>query len=507
MHQTFFKLVFFFVLIISHNSVSQVITSKVVDSTTQKPIPYVTVLLNKESGVITNEEGRFSFSLRREVTPTDSLVVSCIGFKTLVKPLSQFKDSIIYLVPQIVELKEVLLTNKQYTAREIIEKVKENIQKNYNFNFTKKRLFFRESIHQSFTKTNYTLKKSTIDALNKPFLDSLIQSVPKQNSFYTEVLGDLYGDFSKENQKINLIKASELYDKNNEIGLTALEEKFKRILDENVKSDSYFKIKSGIFGQKLSMDEMKGEEIDSTDANALKDKLEEEKKSQAARKINFPNDRKNSITNLMEGLFFQEKTPLNFISKSKKYEFTMHDLTYLGENAVYVIEFTPRGSADYKGILYINYNDFAILRVDYENVKPIKNFRLLGISYKIYSSKGKMIFSKGANQHYNLQYLESEDASLFGIRRPLKIIEKNKHVKGRRKQNELSLKIDMSITIKNKNELVVFNAEEITTTGFNNFKEKNAVVPIYMPAYNPEFWQGYSIIEPNQAIKSFTVVE
>ena len=40
------------------------------------------------------------------------------------------------------------------------EKVKENIQMNYNFNLTKKRLFFRESNHQNFIKSdlNYYLK-------------------------------------------------------------------------------------------------------------------------------------------------------------------------------------------------------------------------------------------------------------------------------------------------------------------------------------------------------------
>jgi hypothetical protein len=29
----------------------------------------------------------------------------------------------------------------------------------------------------------------------------------------------------------------------------------------------------------------------------------------------------------------------------------------------------------------------------------------------------------------------------------------------------------------------------------------------YMPAYNPDFWKGYNIMEPNQAIKDYTVIE
>jgi hypothetical protein len=61
-----------------------------------------------------------------------------------------------------------------------------------------------------------------------------------------------------------------------------------------------------------------------------------------------------------------------------------------------------------------------------KNVKLVKNFKLLGISYSIFRAKGKMIFSKDDSDKYSLQYLEKEEASRFGIRRPLKIIEKIK---------------------------------------------------------------------------------
>ena len=506
MHKITFRGVLFFTLLFTFNSEAQVINSKIVDSITQEPVPFATIIF-KKSGMISNEEGRFSFLFKKDAKSTDTLTISCLGFKTIAKPLNQFKDSLIYLAPKTIELKEVLLTTEQYSAREIIEKVKTNIKRNYNFNLTKKRLFFRESNHQNIAKTDYILKKSTIDALNKPFLDSVMRSIPKNNSYYTEVLCDFYGSFDKEKQKINLIKASELYDKNNELGFAVLEEKFERIINKNVKEDSYFKVKSGIFGKKLDMEEFKDEVIDTTDAEALKKKLEGEKKRESDRKTNFSKYRKSSLAEMMESLFFQEKTELNFINKSGKYEFKMQDLTYLGDVAVYVITFEPKGSADYSGTLYINTQDFAIIRADYKNVKAVKNFNLLGISYNIYLSKGKIIFSKGEDDRYVLQYFEKENASRFGIRRPLKIIEKNKNVKGRRKQNELYVKLDMAMTNFNKNQVVVFDSESITSTTFENFKENNAMLPTYMPAYNPEFWKGYNIIEPNQAIKDFTVIE
>lgn len=496
-----------FLFIVSSLSITaQKISSKLIDSISNEPVPYANIIF-KKGGTISNEEGKFTFLFGKNASQNDTLLISCIGFETIKKPLNQFKGNVIYMLPKTNELREVILDTKKYTAKEVIAKVKENITTNYNFDYTKKRVFFRESNHQNFIKSNYTLKKSTIAALNKPFLDSVINNLPKSNAYYTEVLCDLYGNFSKEKQKIDLIKASELYDKNNEVGFTAFEEKFERIINENVKKDSYFKVKSGLFGQKLDMEELRGSEVDSTDAASLKKQLDDEKKRELDRKKNFSKYRKNSISGMIENLFFQEKTKLNFIQKSGKYNFEITDFAYVGNDAAYVIKFAPKGAADYKGTLYVNMQDFAILRADYENVKNVKNFKLLGISFTIFRAGGKMIFAKGLDNRYNLQYLEKDDASRFGIKRPLKIIEKNKNVKGRRKQNELYVKLDMAMRNATKSELVFFDTNTITAATFDSFKEKNSMLPTYMPAYSPEFWKGHNIIEPNQAIKDFTVIE
>jgi hypothetical protein len=89
----------------------------------------------------------------------------------------------------------------------------------------------------------------------------------------------------------------------------------------------------------------------------------------------------------------------------------------------------------------------------------------------------------------------------------LKIIEKNKNVKGRRKQNQLSLDMDLAVSSTNKFEIVVFDTQNTTHTQFDAFTENNTVLPTYMPKYDPDFWKGYAIIEPNKAIKEFTSKE
>ena len=56
-------------------------------------------------------------------------------------------------------------------------------------------------------------------------------------------------------------------------------------------------------------------------------------------------------------------------------------------------------------------------------------------------------------------------------------------------------------------ELVVFENESIAETQFNDFTEKANVNPTYLPKYDPDFWKGYNVIEPNQAIKDFKSIE
>jgi len=488
------------------NSNAQNLNAYVLDSISKQPIPYATVQL-KEKGVITNEEGNFNFILNKNIKETDSLIISSMGYETLAKPISEFTTNRIFLIPKAIELKEVIVSNKNYTADEIMDLVEDNLEKNYNDDLTKKRLFHRESSFDRWTKSDFKVKKSSIDILNQQFLDSVIGTIPKNNSYYSEIVGDLYGNYTKETQKLDILKASKLFDKSKDLDAEKLEEKFNEILKNNVKPGSYFKIKSGLLGIKVDADDVSQlfeDEIDSTDVAAVNKKLEEKKKNKEEEQKNYANWKKENLGTILNGLPTQQNTDLNFITKTRKYDFTLQQFTYLGNDAVYVISFQPSGSADFEGTLYINSDDFAILQVEYTNVKPVKKFNLLGISANQYLSKGKIIYSKDITGFYGLRYLESENGTRIGLRRPLKIIEKNKIVKGRNKQNELSGDMDFVFINVVKNEMIVFESESISQTTFDAFIENNAVSPTYMPKYDPEFWKGYAIMEPNTAIKEFT---
>ncbi|WNH08165.1 carboxypeptidase-like regulatory domain-containing protein [Thalassobellus suaedae] len=502
-----YKVCCLFIFISLHSFSQESINAKILDSTSQKPIPFATISINDNSGVISNNNGEFLLYLNKKVSKKDSLTIGCLGYESKHFLAKTFHDSIVLLSPKSIELDEVLVSNKNYTTEEIIEKTKENLANNYDFSFIKSKLFYRASHYTNVLKKDVTIKKSTIPEFNQGFVDSLLNAMPNNADSYTETLSNMYGKSGIiDSLKLDIIKASRLYDKSREITFEGYEEKFNTIIKKHVKRDSYFKIKSGIFGTKEEMDssfyDSEKPKKDETEAF-----LEEQKKKEQERKNNFTKYTKYSISRLQRNSFTSEDSYLNFLEKPNRYEFKLEDYSFLNNEFVYIISFTPKRREDYKGTIYINTDDFAIIRVDYENVKALKNFKLLGLSYNAYLKQGTLIYEKNASNKYALKYAEEETGNKFGIKRPLKIIEKNKHTKGRRKQNELSSDIHFILSNREKKELVVFENDAITETDFTAFEEKPKVKPIYLPKYDPEFWKGYNVIEPNQAIKNFKSIE
>ncbi|MGJ5642527.1 carboxypeptidase-like regulatory domain-containing protein [Formosa sp. S-31] len=504
-YTSLFILIFFPLIICAQTEIS----ATIIDSSALKPIPFATIAFNKGSGVISNENGQFQLIISRDLTEKDSLNFSCLGYDSKQLAALSISDSLVYLQPKAIELNEVMLFNKNYTVEEIIEKAEAQIKTNYETDYSKSKLFLRESYYTTMIKKEVKIKKSTIPEFNQQFTDSLLNHFPNQSDYYNEILAEHYK--SKTNteddeteDKLNIIKASHLYDKDSEISFNAWEDKFNNIIKKRIKRDSYFKIKSGIFGTKEELDSSFYQDKENKNTEAY---IEEQKKIEADKKKNFLKYRKQSINNLEHNSFFSEASDLNMLYKSNRYHFKLLDYSFLNNQYVYKIAFAPKRSETYQGILYINTEDFAVIRLEYTNVKSLKSIKFLGISFNDYLKKGLLIYVKNASGTYSLQYAESENAQKAGIDRPLKIIEKNKHVKGRRKQNEVAADINFIISNSSKKQMVVFENTNITPSEFENFKEQANQKPVYLPAYDPEFWNGYNIIEPNQAIKDFKSLE
>lgn len=473
---------------------SQDITVKLVDSKTGLGIPYATIQLDSNSGIITNEEGLFS--LRKEAIPAsqDSLYISSMGYEKVAIPIELIKDSIIKISPKAIDLDEVFLFDKEMAVEDIINLVKDKVPINYNKEPVRQRMFFRQSSLNNLDKLDIEFKKSTIEELSKKFLDSVIGLLPRSSAYYTESLCDFYK--TPQEHRLRIEKAAELYDKNNEGSMDALSEKLERIFKENVKSNSYLKIKSGIFGTKVELDSVFDAEEETMEASGSDTDKEE--------KQYFLSNRKRAIHNIYASLFYNDETKLNFLDKSNRYNFSLEGYTSIDDAGVYIISFVPKRSEDFQGTIYVNIDDYAIMRLEYENVKSLRRIRLLGLSYEERLYSGTTLFARGNNGKYELRFLEKVIGNKMGVRRPLKVIEKNKYVKGRRKQNELSMELDISNYSREKYELVVFQNKLISQEEFKATDENESIKATYLNRYDPEFWKGYDIMEPNEAIRSFS---
>ncbi|MHA7059345.1 carboxypeptidase-like regulatory domain-containing protein [Aquimarina sp. M1] len=489
-------LLIFGLWMISSSISAQTIRSRVVDKKTDKPIPYATIQLGENQGVVTNEEGSFSITLSEIQSKIDSIYISSMGYEKVGVSVRSITDSVIYIEPEAIALKSVFISNKNLDIDDIIDNVDENMEDNYRSNLTKSRLFFRETNRNYIKKMDIEFKKSTIEEIDEKLVDSISKIIPKNSVFYAEALCDFYGNTDK--QKLNVIKGARLYDKNNNGSIEGVFKKMSKIFKDNVKPNSYLKIRSGLFSQKIQVDSILRSNQDAEDiADGIKNPKENF----------FFKSRKMNLKNLFNEVLYQSDTKLNVIKNSGRYVFERVDYTILDDVGVYVITFTPKRRGDFKGTLYVNTEDFAVIRVDYQNIKRLRNFSLFGVSFEENGYRGTTIFEKGIDGKYGVKFIEKVTENKFGVDRPLSIIEKNKYVKGRNKQNQLSLKLDVISSARNKYEVIVFDTKNITDSEYNSSTENKNVQSTYLSKYNPDFWKGYNIIEPNTAIKQFKAIE
>ena len=476
---------FIIFLLFAVNLKAQSTSVKILDSISFAPIPFATVSFSNSSGIISDENGDFEL-IKNELNDEDSLFISSMGYKKVSYSLNRFNDSIIFLSPKPIELNNVIITNRKLSSQEIIEKIKAAITQNYQTDLSENKIFYRKEYNSTIEKFEINKFKSSIDNVNDLLIDSLLLNLPSENKSATEVLSYYYGNLEEDNQKINLIKSRETYKKDNEI-LESLNSKLEESLKKSLKSNSYFKIRSGLlpFSGDLEFDGLW--DIDSTNQAALKKANDDEIK----RKENFANSIKGRVSNIYSNLFYNDATDLDFILKSNRYEFSNPELNYLGNQLVYVMTFRPKGSKDYKGTLHINSDDFAIIRIDFKNVKSLFKLKLLGFSSDNYLVEGRMVFSKLDKKKYSLTYFQVSSGSKAGIDRPFKIIEKNKFVKGRRKQNQISFNLDFIVNSLNKVELRVFQSKSIDLNLYDNLKEENKILPEYVDEFKTNFWEEF----------------
>lgn len=111
----------------------------VLDSLSNDPVPFATVIYNDgSSSLITNEVGGFT------VFPeSEEIQISGMGFHSKNLRLDSKELNVIRLARKEVELAEIVVLKRKETAREVMFKVFENLKKNYSQNKTDYRAFYR----------------------------------------------------------------------------------------------------------------------------------------------------------------------------------------------------------------------------------------------------------------------------------------------------------------------------------------------------------------------------
>jgi hypothetical protein len=465
------------------------------DFDTKEPIPYASIIYAENNGVISNEEGKFSLDLSK--IKQDSIYISSVGYLKKGFAVNSLKDSIIYLKAAVENLDLVFLSAKNYTVEEIMDLVEENIDSNYKATFTNQKVFYRNSFTSKVNKFETQIKESSIPEINQKLLDSIQGLIPKRMASHLEVLGNYYSN--GKTPKLTITKAASLYNKKVNHSIEGISEIFEKLLTQNTKPNSYLKVKSGIFSSKVQVDSILAENEKSKELEKkLNDSLGENAPKNNLRNVKY------GIRNLYRSLFYANDPTFNLIDKMNRYQYSLEGYTLVNDEPCYIINFEPKGSKEFKGTLHVNVNDFAIVQMDYTNVKPLKSFSLLGISFSqnLYSSK---VFFRKKGDYYLPYFIQLSRGDKFRIKRPLTIIEKNKYVKGRRKQNEVSIKMEFQMEQIYSKQYLVYETHEISEAEFNNLEENKKYKATYLPKYDPTFWAKENIVEPNSAIQNFTI--
>lgn len=473
-----------------YSNFAQQVAGKVLTKTNE-PIPFATIQIGPNYGVITNEEG--SFSIETEgFKASDSVYISCLGFERKGLVLEEFSSKIYKLDEQVNELHEVYVTNRPLTIDSIMYYVNRNLKKNYRPELVRYDVFSRRTEYIVGKDADFEINKSTgfkkkqLEAFNKDFDGLEKKLVNNKSKQYTEFVGTLFIK-DKETSKLKVDKAIRLLDERNDQSVEKLAEKGQELILKHLDKDKVYTVKSGWF--KVS---------DSVSLKENNNKMDDT--------INSLKFIRNMVHKMVEEHGFSSKTILNFITDTRKYEYEIKDITFIGSEMVYVISYAPRrSSADFEGTFYVSHETFAILKADYKFAKgrigeKLNLKLLLGVKYIEQNKKGSVIYKKHKEGYYYPNYMTDQLDRYFYVDRPIKFKDNNSSEK-------VSFDFKVEGVFKEKNEILVMDESQISISEFNATKEKRKIDYETLKAFDPNYWKDYNVLEPLKEMKEFKVID
>lgn len=483
----FTKLLFLILALTIHFLAAQTVEGVVTD-VDANPIPYANIQIGN-TGVLSNEEGTFLIHVEN-YKPTDSIKISYLGFEPKKFILKNFTSKTYILEEKINELTEVSLFKKKLSLEDVLYNVKKNLAVNYSDNYTKQQVFTRNLTSSTFKKFEFEFTKSTL--LSKEQLKKTNESIHKliganigkTSTSISEELSTYY--VAKDTSKIKIIKAIELINKKEDKSQDALAQLLLKTVVSQLDKKATYKIKSGLFPVE---DSLKVE-----DTNMYKDSL-------------TTRYTKQFLDYNIAMYTFKEKSKLDFVKKTKKYNYVLKGMSEYEDEMVYIIGFTPKkSSAKFAGTMYVNAYDFAIVKLNFKYGKG-KNGQsanlkfLLGVKFKVHTWDATVVYKKNIFDKYQLKFITEKNGSYVYMSRPFKFT-KNRASKSESKKI-IKLDVLMEQNGFSKTDLFFISSDEITDAAFKKIKQTKKYKKHYIPRYSAEIWKGYNVLSPIQEIKNY----
>lgn len=471
---------------------AQQVEGMVRDSLSGDPVPFATLQYGKE-GVITNEEGYFQFPIHS--ARADSLTVSCLGYRQKKVPITHLKEkgNTVWLSESVIQLNEVFLTNRTPDVLEILAKIRARVPVNYQPDNKEYRLFSRETEYVDFEDLDFQIArasgvpKETLYQTNR-VLDSLAGSVLQNRSIhFRDFLGTMYCK-DREESKLLVEKATSLLDTKRNFSVEKVQEKAKEVVLHYLDSSSTYKMKSGLFKLEDSLS------------------LEEGNSKQGEAQTYSSESLGRDTRELLNQARFSGETLLMQLLEPGNYDFRFARATFFNEELIYVLEYQPRrGRSKYSGTLYVNGNDYAVVRLSYGYAKGKRGDKLnlkwlAGIKFLEDLHTGTILFRKGEFGTYFPAYMQQTHGSYFYVSRPVTFIENS------REKARVTFDILISGRNRVREELLITRATSLRETEYEEKEETGKIPVVQLKKYDATLWQQAETLQPLREMKEFNAL-
>lgn len=470
------------------------LTGLVLNSDTKEPLPFANIaVVGKNKGTVSNSEGIFILDMK-SIDPSDTVLFSYIGFQIFMIKAEELQHrNKIYLHPVTINLKEVKVSFRDLSAKEIIKRIISNYEKNYPKLSRKQDIFFHSYEKVPFDDANQIIvKESDFNGLDKKTIEDLIKLMPREFIEYQDAVVELYS--REKDHKLIPVKGISLEEGSQKAIYKEVENKLEVAFDDIHKTmnetDTYYKIRSGVLSHKMN-------------PNDASDSLWNENKNDSLNYTVKTSQVKNDLLALMNNYGDIKSKNWEFINKTSKYRYSKELLIFNGE-PVYAIRFTPKDGGMFSGIMYVTTQTYAILQLDfaYDEGKQSETFQILGFGHAMNFKKGRVIFEQG-NSGYYIKYINAQQKESASVDRKLSIMKKQKRFLADKELNEIKMEFKLTFDIDSYWEMLVLEQEEINSQQFNRIEQ-----PLFMKfkkeyAYTPEMWNDRTVIAPSSELKKF----